>query len=459
LITKLVPGAILGLVFSELLLIAGAYILAAALMVNIDTVVWLVYEDGAIRIAIITAGIVIGLYFQDLYNRVTVHSRFLLLQQISLVLGAGFLFQALLSYGSGWLALPRWVMMVGSLIVLLALPAWRILYSTAMMHGAAAERVLFLGCNQVAQQIAKELKDRPELGMSAIGFVADQPESDALLPNSLLGPVSAFRRLVKELNPGRIVVGMAERRQRMPVDELLELNLSGHIVEDAASAYENVFGRISVLQLRPSQLIFSRELGPRPLMVKLQSIYSFALALIGLVLFAPIMLVVAVLVKLTSPGPILYRQKRVGRNGAGFTVLKFRSMQSDAEAETGAVWAQRDDPRVTMLGRFLRKLRLDELPQLINVLRGEMSVVGPRPERPEFVATLSEKIPFYRQRHYIKPGITGWAQINHKYGDTMEDTITKLEYDLYYIKNLSPALDFYIIFHTLKVMILSRGSQ
>ncbi|MBK5290406.1 MAG: exopolysaccharide biosynthesis polyprenyl glycosylphosphotransferase [Acidobacteriia bacterium] len=297
------------------------------------------------------------------------------------------------------------------------------------------------------------------MGLTSIGFVADPPESETLQQNDLLGPVSRFRELVKEHNPGRIVVGMTERRQRMPVDELLDLNLSGHIVQDAASTYEHVFGRISVVQLRPSQLIFSRELGPRPLTVKLQAIYSFAIALVGLAATAPIMIVVAVLVKLTSSGPVLYRQKRVGRNGAIFTVFKFRSMRSDAEAETGAVWAQRDDPRVTMLGKWLRMLRLDEMPQLFNVLRGEMSVVGPRPERPEFVATLSEKIPFYRQRHYIKPGITGWAQINHKYGDTLEDAVTKLEYDLYYIKNLSPALDFYVLFHTLKVMLLSRGAQ
>jgi len=164
-------------------------------------------------------------------------------------------------------------------------------------------------------------------------------------------------------------------------------------------------------------------------------------------------------VKLTSRGPVVYRQHRVGLKGAEFEVFKFRSMYENAEEGTGAVWAQKDDPRITPLGRWLRSLRLDELPQFFNVLRGEMSIVGPRPERPEFVQTLSEQIPFYRQRHCVKPGITGWAQINHKYGDTIEDTIAKLEYDLYYIKNLSPSLDLYIIFHTAKVMLLSRGSQ
>ncbi len=174
---------------------------------------------------------------------------------------------------------------------------------------------------------------------------------------------------------------------------------------------------------------------------------------------APIMLIIAIVVRLSSPGPALYRQTRVGRDGVSFTLYKFRSMRADAEAASGAVWASKDDPRITRVGKIIRKLRLDELPQLFNVLRGEMSIVGPRPERPEFVKTLSARIPYYRQRHCVRPGITGWAQINYKYGDTMEDTIEKLEYDLFYIKNMSFSMDAYIIFHTVKTMVLSRGAQ
>jgi lipopolysaccharide/colanic/teichoic acid biosynthesis glycosyltransferase len=171
------------------------------------------------------------------------------------------------------------------------------------------------------------------------------------------------------------------------------------------------------------------------------------------------MLSVAVLIKLTSPGPALLRQQRVGKNDRLFTLYKFRSMVIDAEARSGAVWAARNDPRITPVGRWLRRLRLDELPQLFNVLKGDMSIVGPRPERPEFAGELEKRIPYYRHRHCIKPGITGWAQINHKYGDSIEDTIVKLEYDLYYIKNLAPALDALIMFRTAKVMLLSRGAQ
>jgi lipopolysaccharide/colanic/teichoic acid biosynthesis glycosyltransferase len=168
---------------------------------------------------------------------------------------------------------------------------------------------------------------------------------------------------------------------------------------------------------------------------------------------------VAIVVRLSSPGPVLFRQQRVGKDDVPFTLYKFRSMVRDAEAASGAVWATRDDPRITPTGKWLRRLRLDELPQLFNVLKGDMAIVGPRPERPEFVADLEKRIPFYRQRHCVKPGITGWAQINHKYGASIEDTIAKLEYDLYYIKNLSPALDALIMFQTAKVMLLSRGSR
>jgi exopolysaccharide biosynthesis polyprenyl glycosylphosphotransferase len=289
-----------------------------------------------------------------------------------------------------------------------------------------------------------------------LGFLDD---SDSFTEKRL-GAISDLREVVDRLHPKRIVVGLRERRSNLPVGQLLELRLSGIRIEDALSTYEMAFERISTHELRPSQLIFSSsELGPSRNGVRLQTGYSMAIAAAAAVMTAPVMLLVAALVKLTSPGPALIRQERVGKNNRIFMLYKFRSMVRDAEAHSGAVWATRNDPRVTAVGRWLRKLRLDELPQLFNVLKGDMAIVGPRPERPEFVAELEKRIPYYRQRHCIKPGITGWAQIRHKYGDSMEDTIVKLEYDLYYIKNLAPALDAVIMFHTAKVMLLSRGAQ
>jgi exopolysaccharide biosynthesis polyprenyl glycosylphosphotransferase len=252
---------------------------------------------------------------------------------------------------------------------------------------------------------------------------------------------------------------MAERRNRLPVQELLEIRFSGIIIEDAADTYEMAMRRVCSRKIQPSQLIFTSMLGPRPHAITVQNFYSLLIGFFGLIVALPLMLLTAILVKVSSRGPVLYRQRRVGLDGELFTLYKFRSMYADAEARTGAVWAKVDDPRITTIGRWLRKLRLDELPQLWNVVRGQMAIVGPRPERPEFVELLTQQIPYYRQRLAVKPGITGWAQINHKYGDTALDAMIKLEYDLYYIKHVAPMLDFYIIFHTVKVMLLSRGAQ
>jgi exopolysaccharide biosynthesis polyprenyl glycosylphosphotransferase len=243
------------------------------------------------------------------------------------------------------------------------------------------------------------------------------------------------------------------------MEDLLELRFSGVVIEEATSLYEEVFGRVCVDQIRPSHLILSSQLGPRRWTVRLQAVYGMLIAAAGFLVSLPLLLLAMVAVKLTSRGPVFYSQTRVGAHGEPFKVHKLRSMYHDAEARTGAVWASENDPRITPVGRFIRKTRLDELPQLINVLKGEMSVVGPRPERPEFVRELSQRIPYYHQRHCVKPGITGWAQICHQYADSFENAKTKLEYDLYYIKNLSPSLDLYIMFQTIKIMILTRGAR
>jgi sugar transferase (PEP-CTERM system associated) len=300
----------------------------------------------------------------------------------------------------------------------------------------------------------------PETGLLVAGYVDDAHLTGELLPGGkMLGGISSLREIVAATNPNRLVVGMFERRNRMPVNDLLELRFAGNIIEEAANTYERVCGRVCLKEIRPSQLIYSGELGPRRQSLIYQTAVNAVTAVIGIIVSIPFMLLTALAVKFTSSGPVLYRQVRTGLDGVPFTLFKFRSMRTDAEAGTGAVWATKDDPRVTPVGKIIRKIRFDELPQLFNVLRGEMSMVGPRPERPEFVKALSEQIPYYRQRHCVRPGITGWAQINYKYGDTLEDTVTKLEYDLYYIKNMSLSLDTYIIFHTVKAMLLSRGAQ
>jgi len=455
-----IPTSVVALLVSEIILTYTCYVVATFLMMDVAPEVFLIDDNGWLRIAIVVGCLMFGIYFHDLYTQFRIRSRILLFQQVIVVVGVTFLTQALLVYlRLQDLILPTWVMITGSALTLVLLPAWRIIFSTVVMKAMGSERVLFLGTSSVSQEIVQYLTEHPETGLTALGYIDNLDTCTEIAGVKLLGRISDLEMIVGQFRPDRIVVGMAERRQRLPVNQLLELRLSGIHIEDALTTYEATFGRISTRELRPSQLIFSTELGPNPNRVLLQSVYSMAIAFVAAVITLPIMALVAIAVKLSSSGPALYRQRRVGKNDIPFMLYKFRSMYVDAEAASGAVWAKRDDPRITPVGKWLRRLRLDELPQLFNVLKGDMSVVGPRPERPEFVAELERRIPYYRQRHCIKPGITGWAQINHKYGDTIEDTIVKLEYDLYYIKNLAPALDGFIMFHTAKVMLLSRGSQ
>jgi sugar transferase (PEP-CTERM system associated) len=455
-----VPTSVVALLLSEIILTFTCYVIAAFIVLDVDPQVFLLYDNGWARIAIVVACIMLGVYFHDLYTHFRIKSRMLLFQQIGVVLGMAFLMQSLLVYlRLRELILPTWLMILGSTLVIIILPTWRIFYSSVVLRAMGSERVLLLGASSLIQEIGQYFFEHPETGFTVLGYV-ENLETGAELPGgAVLGPISELEQIVNQIKPERIVVGMSERRDRLPVNQLLEMRLSGIHIEDALTTYEATFGRISTRELRPSQLVFSTELGPNHARVMLQSIYSLGIAIVGSVIMSPVMLLIFLLVRLSSKGPALYRQLRVGKNDVPFTLFKFRSMSADAEAASGAVWAQKDDPRVTLVGKWLRRLRLDELPQLFNVLRGEMSIVGPRPERPEFVTELEKKIPYYRQRHCIKPGITGWAQVNHKYSDTLEDTIIKLEYDLYYIKNLAPALDAFIIFHTVKVMLLSRGSQ
>jgi sugar transferase (PEP-CTERM system associated) len=453
-----IPTSVIGLLLSETLLATLCYTAAYWIAGADEPEVYFFLEDGITRTAIVIATLLFGIYWSDLYEDLHITSALQLYQQFCLITGMTFLGQALIGYVNRQFIMPRWQMVIGSALAIIILPAWRLAYAPAALKLLGRRKVVFLGASELVRELAVQMKRKPQTGFVAAGYLAPEPVDCADL-GPYLGEVPRVREAYQAVEPSLIVVGLDERRGQMPVYDLLNLRLNGARIQEVGSLFELVVGRVSLRTLRPSMLVFSDEIGPEPFNLALQKVYSFFVALVGLVLTAPILLVVAVLVRLTSPGPVLYRQDRVGFHGHIFKVLKFRSMYVDAEARTGAVWAQKDDPRTTPIGRWLRKLRLDELPQLINVLKGEMAIVGPRPERPEFVKTLTEQIPFYGQRHFVKPGITGWAQINHKYGDTIEDTITKLEYDLYYLKNVTLSMDLYIMFHTAKVMLLSRGSQ
>lgn len=452
-----IPASVVGLLLSEIVLVLACYSLVSLFTLGVDPGFYFFGEGNYWKILIITGLIILGLYFQDLYTDLRITSRVLLAQQVCLAVGCALLLMAFLGYLQPDLLLARWLTVAGSFGVIIVLPGWRVIYWKYIVAALRSERVLLLGNSSILAEVIAQLRLRPEFGYSVVGYLCETEPCDFPVP--CLGRISDLQRICRELRPTRIVVGMAERRNRLPVQELLGIRFEGVIIEDAADTYEMAMRRVCSRKIQPSQLIFTSQLGPRPQALAIQKFYSFVIGIIGLVAFSPFMLAAAIAVKLSSAGPILYRQKRVGMNGHIFMLYKFRSMYVDAEARTGAVWAKVDDPRITPIGRWLRKLRLDELPQLWNVVKGDMSIVGPRPERPEFVDLLAAQIPYYRQRLAVRPGITGWAQINHKYGDTQLDALIKLEYDLYYIKNVAAGLDFFIIFHTIKVMLLSRGAQ
>jgi sugar transferase (PEP-CTERM system associated) len=452
-----IPVSVLILLITEVLLTIGAFVAAAFL--NPEPIMYLRYGNGAVNIALVVVTLILGMYINDLYSDVYVKSHILLLQQLSFVLGVAFLVQGGVNYVDHDLRMPLHVMVPGSAFAVIAIFGWRVLFSSVVLKAMGGDRLLLVGNSPVLQEIAEHITGRPEKGLTVIGVVTDDPEGIREHDAKYLGRVESLREVAAATHPARIVVGMRERRNRLPVRELLDLRYKGYLIEEAPTTFERVCGRVCMKELRPSQLIYSGEFSRRRRVVFYQNASNMAFAAVCLVVALPLMLLTALAVRLTSAGPILYRQRRVGMDGETFLVYKFRSMTADAEAKTGAVWAARNDPRVTAVGRVIRKIRFDELPQLFNVLKGEMSLVGPRPERPEFVESLAEQIPYYRHRHAVKPGITGWAQINYKYGDTIEDTITKLEYDLYYIKNMSFSLDLYIMFHTVKTMLVSRGAQ
>lgn len=454
-----VPTAVVALFLMEVAILFASYVAPVHFLFDIDPMFFLMYDQGFMTVGMVVGLIVLGCYFSDLYNSIRVQSYNLLLQQLFMIFGFTFVAVAFIGYVKHDWILPRMIMLVGSGIALTAMFLLRVAFSSfSPMIGV--QKVLFLGSSPIIAEIGRHIIEHPEVGLSVAGYLDENnPHADSPAGLSCLGGIRDLLQVAAKTKPDRVVVAMRERRERLPVNELLALRFRGIQTEEVVHLYEKTFGRVCASEIRPSHLIFSAELGPQPRSVRLQRIYSTFIAAIGMLIFLPFMGLIALIVKLTSRGPVLFRQVRVGLHDEPFTVYKFRSMYEDAEAATGAIWATKNDPRITPVGRWLRLLRLDEVPQLFNVLRGEMSIVGPRPERPEFVKTLTEHIPFYGQRHCVRPGITGWAQINYKYGASIEDTIMKLEYDLYYIKNLSVPLDTYIILQTMKTMLLFRGAH
>jgi sugar transferase (PEP-CTERM system associated) len=335
---------------------------------------------------------------------------------------------------------------------------WRLFYESFPPIPGFVKRVLILGTGPTAEMIGS-LIHKSSYQYVLAGYVNSLNEPLSVPEDSVVGNGDTIIETAKRTRAHKLVISLTERRGSLPLRDILACKFSGIDVLDAPSFYEQLTGKLLIEHTNPSWFIFSDGFRVTPLKQFYKWVFDRVSSIIGLILFSPLISIIALLIKLDSPGPVFFRQLRVGKNDKNFWLSKFRTMVHNAESETGAVWAQEDDPRVTRMGRILRKTRLDELPQLFSVLRGDMSIVGPRPERPEFVQKLKEIIPYYSERHFIKPGITGWAQIKYSYGSSVEDAIEKLRYDLYYMKHLSLILDLLIILETFTVVFMGKGAR
>lgn len=420
------------------------------------------HQSGFWKAALIAGVVQTSLYYADLYDLSLVTDRRELFVRLVQALGGASLALAAVYYWFPSLVIGRGVFAYSAVFVISLVVGWRLVFEWVSRQVGPRERLLLVGTSPGAIGLASELfAMRQDLGVEIVGFVDPDPAKVGapILNPGVIGTIEDIPSIVRARNVDRVVVSLADARGKLPMEKLLEMKLEGVTFDHLPSVYEEYTGKIAVENLRPSWLIFSEGFRKSRTQLAIKRSLDVLIAAVGLVAGAPVFAATALAVRLSSPGPVLYHQRRVGQRGRIFTMHKFRSMRQDAEAATGPVWASKDgDPRATTVGRIMRKTRLDELPQLWNILMGDMSFVGPRPERPEFVADLTKQIPYYGQRHVVRPGLTGWAQVRYSYGASKEDALQKLQFDLFYIKNFSVSLDAYIIFETVKTVILRKGA-
>jgi sugar transferase (PEP-CTERM system associated) len=448
------------LVLAETAIIMISIVAAAAL--RLGTQEFLDYEPLLPNALLSALVLQLCLYYGDLYEDFAVPGRLELILRLARAFLSGTLVLALVYLGIPDLRVGRGILLIHLPLAFVGLVLWRQLCLLVWGHGALSENLLILGTGPSAQQVAREILRRGSLGFRIAGFLGENAAEVGrpLVNPHVIGTLVDLPRIVDRERISLLVVALEDFRGRLPVPELLQCRLAGIKVEDVTTFFERLTGKILVNNLRPSWFIFSQGFHKPRFFRKTKRILEFSVALAGLVLVSPLLGLLALLIRLESRGPVFYRQERVGEKGRLFMLIKLRTMCADAEAETGPVWARGDgDPRMTRVGRFLRALRFDEIPQLLNVIRAEMSFVGPRPERRHFVDKLRSVIPYYDERHSVKPGITGWAQIRFGYGSNIEDAEEKLQFDLYYIKHMSWMFDVGILFDTMKVMALGRGAR
>jgi len=450
------------LILAEAFLVYGAIVFAVYLRVGIaGAPEELIAKNGYLKAGVAAFFCLAAFYLFDLYDFLVMHDRRELVLRLVQALGLAWIALAISFYTFPGLNLGRGISLIALPLALTLMVSWRVSIHWVLGHPDFGERILIVGSGNLAVELAREVLNRPDAGYRIVGFVGTDAEllGKSLINPRVIGMTDQLEETVKRDGIDRIVVAMGERRGQFPTNRLLQLSLTGQVnIEEGASFYERLTGRVSLNMIRPSWLIFTGRGRQAKLAEVSRTVVHWMVAFIGAILSLPLVLITAILIKLESRGPVFYKQERVGKNGRPFTLMKFRSMRVDAEQD-GPVWASKGDSRTTRVGRVIRKARIDEIPQFWNILKGEMSFVGPRPERPHFVAQLAEEITFYQQRHLIAPGLTGWAQIKYPYGSSIEDARQKLQYDLFYIKNQSLFLDAIVLFETVKIILFGRGAQ
>lgn len=456
------PGRTVVLVLSEALVLAATLWVAAFGVFGIGAGQIPRYESELLKIGFVVGVCLACMHYYDLYNSNVFHSVSQMVTRIVQMLGTACVILAVAYYAvpvtrlsQDWLV--GWILLAG-----VGLIVWRRLYLELSRSTKYSQRTLLLGAGPLAAELARAIESRPELGLSLAGYVAPEPAGDSELNNVkyLNYPnENSFAEFLEIHKIERVIISMVNRRGGLPMEQLLQAKARGITVDDGATFYEAVAGRVDLSSLRPSVLLFSDGFQVSPLMLVFKRAVSVLGSVIGLALALPVMALIAVVIRLESLGPAIFRQERIGKDGKPFTLYKFRSMYEGADLDGHARAAYAGDARCTRVGKWLRRSRLDELPQLLNILRGDMDFIGPRPFAASMEAELAQKIPYYSKRWAVKPGATGWAQVRKGYNETLEDNIEKLGYDLYYIKNVSVGLDFLILLETLKILLLGRGGR
>ena len=417
--------------------------------------------DFILQTLIVVIVLQICFYYSDLYNLTATRRRYQLIICLGQSLGAACLVLGGIYNFFPNLLIGRGVFLIGIGFIAINVLASRLVLDRAWQLAGRKEHILIFGTGDLAIKVSREFSRRDDLNIDFAGFVqaAASCSTTEVFGRPVLGSADQLEALVAAHRITRIVVALEDARSVLPIRELVRLRVQGIRVEDAHSAMSALDGRVWLCTVKPSWFVFSDGFRRSRTTMLFKRVIDVAFSMTGLLLASPVMLLVATAIRLESKGPVIFRQTRVGLRGQTFEVLKFRSMRADAEKGTGAQWAQINDPRVTRLGKYLRKFRLDELPQFVNVIRGDMSFVGPRPERPEFVQRLRLSISYYDERHSVRPGLTGWAQVQYRYGASEEDSARKLEYDLFYLKSMSIFFDCAIVLKTIRSVFAGGGGR